>query len=111
MPLVNVHMSKGRTPDQKKALMEAITEVMHTCADAPRESVRVWITEMEATDFMAGGELLSDKKARLAAEASEREAAETAAEASEAAEREAAAREAEASRAAERETAERERSR
>ena len=100
--------------------MEAITEVMHICADAPRESVRVWITEMEATDFMAGGELLSDKKARLAAEASEREAAETAAEASEreaaareaaASEREAAAREAEASEAAARETAEREQSR
>ena len=106
MPLVNVHMSKGRTPEQKKALMEAITEVMHTCADAPRESVRVWITEMEATDFMAGGELLSDKKARLAAEASEREAA-----AREAAASEAAAREADASRAAEKEAAEREQSR
>lgn len=71
MPLVNVHMSAGRTPEQKKALMEAITEVMHVHAGAPRESVRVWITEMEATDFMAGGELLSDKKARLAAEAAE----------------------------------------
>lgn len=106
MPLVNVHMSKGRTPEQKKALMEAITEVMHTCAGAPRESVRVWITEMEATDFMAGGELLSDKKARLAAEASEREAA-----AREAAASEAAAREADASRAAEKEAAEREQSR
>lgn len=106
MPLVNVHMSKGRTPEQKKALMEAITEVMHTCADAPRESVRVWITEMEATDFMAGGELLSDKKARLAAEASE--AAARGAEASEAAAREADASEREA---AEREAAEREQSR
>ena len=106
MPLVNVHMSKGRTPEQKKALMEAITEVMHTCADAPRESVRVWITEMEATDFMAGGELLSDKKARLAAEASEAAARE--AEASEAAAREADASEREA---AEREAAEREQSR
>ena len=106
MPLVNVHMSKGRTPDQKKALMEAITEVMHICAGAPRESVRVWITEMEATDFMAGGELLSDKKARLAAEASEAAARE--AEASEAAVREADASEREA---AEREAAEREQSR
>ena len=98
MPLVNVHMSKGRTPEQKKALMEAITEVMHTCAGAPRESVRVWITEMEAADFMAGGELLSDKKARLAAEAAEREAA-----AGEAAAREAAERETAATEAAERE--------
>ena len=78
MPLVNVHMSTGRTPEQKKALMEAITEVMHVHAGAPRESVRVWITEMEAADFMAGGELLSDKKARLAAEAEARAAAESA---------------------------------
>lgn len=87
MPLVNVHMSTGRTLEQKKALMEAITEVMHVHAGAPRESVRVWITEMEATDFMAGGELLSDKKARLAAEAAE------SAEVAEAAQREAAERE------------------
>lgn len=78
MPLVNVHMSTGRTPEQKKALMEAITEVMHVHAGAPRESVRVWITEMEAADFMAGGELLSDKQARLAAEAEARAAAESA---------------------------------
>lgn len=106
MPLVNVHMSKGRTPEQKKALMEAITEVMHTCAGAPRESVRVWITEMEAADFMAGGELLSDKKARLAAEAAEREAA-----AGEAAERETAATEAAEREAAAGEAAEQELSR
>lgn len=103
MPLVNVHMSKGRTPEQKRALMEAITEVMHTCAGAPRESVRVWITEMEAADFMAGGELLSDKKARLAAEAADREAA-----AGEAAEREAAAAEAAEREAAAGEAAEQE---
>ena len=103
MPLVNVHMSKGRTPEQKKALMEAITEVMHTCAGAPRESVRVWITEMEAADFMAGGELLSDKKARLAAEAAEREAAAGEAAAREAAAGEAAEREAAAGEAAEQE--------
>lgn len=105
MPLVNVHMSKGRTPEQKKALMEAITEVMHVCAGAPRESVRVWITEMEATDFMSGGELLSDKKARLAAEASKE------AEAAEAAEASREAEAAEASEAAAREVAEREQSR
>ena len=80
MPLVNVHMSTGRTPEQKKALMEAITEVMHIHAGAPRESVRVWITEMEATDFMAGGELLSDKKVRLAAEAAKAAKREAAAE-------------------------------
>ncbi len=68
MPLVNIHMATGRSAEQKKALMTAITEAMHEHVGAPRESVRVWITEMDDTDFMAGGELLADKRARLAAE-------------------------------------------
>lgn len=73
MPLVNVHMAEGRTPDQKRALMDAITDAMHEHLGAPRESVRVWVNEFPATDFMAGGELLADKQARLAAEAAERD--------------------------------------
>ena len=68
MPLVNVHMATGRTPDQKRALMEAITEAMVAHVGARREAVRVWIDEFTAGDFMAGGELLSDKQTRLAAE-------------------------------------------
>jgi 4-oxalocrotonate tautomerase len=68
MPLVNVHMAKGRSNDQKRALMAAITDAMVEHVGAPRESVRVWITEMDNTDFMAAGELLADKQARLAAE-------------------------------------------
>lgn len=71
MPLVNVHMAEGRTPEQKKALMEAITAAMTEHIGAPRESVRVWIDEFPNTDFMAGGELLADKQARLAREAEE----------------------------------------
>lgn len=69
MPLVNVHMAKGRTREQKRALMDAITDAMHEHIGAPRDAVRVWITEMENTDFMAGGEVLADKQARLAREA------------------------------------------
>ncbi len=68
MPLVNVHMAEGRTAEQKKALMDAITDAMEEHIGAPRSAVRVWITEMANTDFMAGGELLADKQARLAAE-------------------------------------------
>jgi len=69
MPLVNVHMAEGRTAEQKRALMEAITAAMHEHVGAPRESVRVWIDEFPNTDFMAGGEVLADKQARLAREA------------------------------------------
>lgn len=68
MPLVNVHMAQGRSPEQKKALMAAITDAVVDTLDAPRDSVRVWITEMSNLDYMAGGELLADKQQRLAAE-------------------------------------------
>ena len=49
--------------------MSAITDAMQEHVGAPRESVRVWINEFPNTDFMAGGELLADKQARLAREA------------------------------------------
>jgi 4-oxalocrotonate tautomerase len=68
MPLVNVHMAEGRSSEQKKALMDAITDAMHEHLGAPRESIRVWINEFPNTDFMAGGELLADKQARVAAQ-------------------------------------------
>lgn len=65
MPLVNVKMSAGRTAEQKAALMRAITDAMVEHIGAPQETVRVWITEFPAEDYMAGGELLSDRQARL----------------------------------------------
>ncbi|MEO1060586.1 MAG: 2-hydroxymuconate tautomerase [Actinomycetota bacterium] len=71
MPLVNVHMSTGRSPEQKRALMTAITDAVEEHLGAQRDSVRVWITEMDPTDYMAAGELLADKQARLARERSE----------------------------------------
>ena len=70
MPLVNVHMATGRSPEQKRALMTAITDAVEEHLGASRDSVRVWITEMDPTDYMAAGELLADKQARLARETS-----------------------------------------
>lgn len=68
MPLIQIHMAQGRSPEQKRALLNAITDAVVDSVGAPRDSVRVWITEMADTDFMAGGELLADKQARLARE-------------------------------------------
>ena len=71
MPLVHVQIATGRTDEQKRALMTAMTDAMVEHLGSPRDSVRVWITEFANTEFMAGGELLADKQARLAAEAAE----------------------------------------
>ncbi|HQV58054.1 MAG TPA: 2-hydroxymuconate tautomerase [Ilumatobacteraceae bacterium] len=65
MPLVNVHMATGRTDEQKKALMTAITEAVMTTIGAPLDSIRVWIDEFEPTEYMAAGQTLADKRAGL----------------------------------------------
>jgi 4-oxalocrotonate tautomerase len=66
MPLINVHMAAGRTDEQKKALMAALTRAAQESIGAPLPSIRVWITEMQPTEFMAGGELMADRQAKAA---------------------------------------------
>ena len=68
MPLVSVSMAKGRTVEQKRALLVGITKVINETLGAPVSSIRVWVNEFETTDFIAGGEILADKRAREAAE-------------------------------------------
>jgi 4-oxalocrotonate tautomerase len=68
VPLINIHMAEGRTAEQKLALLRAITDAVVEHLGAPLDSVRVWIDEFPATDYMTGGELLADKRRRLAAE-------------------------------------------
>jgi 4-oxalocrotonate tautomerase len=63
MPLINVHMAEGRSLEQKKALMSAITDAVVDSIGASRESVRVWIDEFPADHYMAAGELLSERNA------------------------------------------------
>ena len=69
MPLVNVTMARGRSPEQKGAMLQAIADAIHESIGAPRDSIRVWVNEVENTDFLAGTEILAEKQARLASEA------------------------------------------
>ncbi len=62
MPLIQVNMLKGRTPEQKAALLQAITAAVHESIGAPVASIRVWIHEFPPTDFIAGGQLASDRE-------------------------------------------------
>jgi 4-oxalocrotonate tautomerase len=61
MPLIEVHLARGRTEQQKRALMEAITDAVHRSIDAPLPSIRVWIQEFAPDEFMAAGEVLADR--------------------------------------------------
>jgi 4-oxalocrotonate tautomerase len=63
MPLIQVHLAEGRTDDQKRDLLSAITHAVHASIGADLPSIRVWIVEVPATEYMTGGELLADRRA------------------------------------------------
>ena len=55
MPLIQISMLEGRTPEQKKALLAAVTEAVHTSIGAALPSIRVWVQEFGPQDYMAEG--------------------------------------------------------
>lgn len=47
MPYVTVKMLSGRTVEQKRALIEKVTEAVSETTNAPKENITVFIEEME----------------------------------------------------------------
>lgn len=61
MPLVEIHLLEGRTDDQKKALLTAVTAAVRDSIGAPLETIRVWVQEFSPTEYMTAGILAADK--------------------------------------------------
>lgn len=57
MPLINVHMWKGRTKHQKDELAKAITLAFFDIAGTPPESVQIIFQDVEKEDWAIGGKL------------------------------------------------------
>jgi 4-oxalocrotonate tautomerase len=55
-------MLKGRTIEQKRRLVECVTDAMVEEAKTPKEGVVVTIVEIEREDYARGGVLMADKK-------------------------------------------------
>ncbi|MGD0782069.1 MAG: 2-hydroxymuconate tautomerase [Candidatus Aminicenantales bacterium] len=62
MPLIEVHLLEGRTAEQKKALLVALTKAVQESIGAPADSIRIWIEEFTPKDYMAAGVWYGDKK-------------------------------------------------
>ena len=60
MPEVYVHVVKGRTFEQKKALVQDITSAVMKHMNAPADAVVVTIIEAEADSKGKGGVILRD---------------------------------------------------
>jgi 4-oxalocrotonate tautomerase len=63
MPTIRVEMFEGRSPEQKKALVKALTQAAVESLDARPEAVDVILYEVKKSDWATAGELWSDRKA------------------------------------------------
>jgi 4-oxalocrotonate tautomerase len=55
-------MLKGRTIEQKRRLVERVTDAMAEEAKTPKDGVVVTIVEIEREDYARGGVLMADRK-------------------------------------------------
>lgn len=62
MPTYHVEMMEGRTIDQKKKLVEAITRVSVEILGGVPESVDIIITDIQRENWATGGKLWSEPR-------------------------------------------------
>ncbi|HEX5564352.1 MAG TPA: 2-hydroxymuconate tautomerase [Sporosarcina sp.] len=62
MPYVTVKMLEGRTEEQKRNLVEKVTDAVAETTGAPVENVVVFIEEMPKNHYAVAGKRLSDKE-------------------------------------------------
>ncbi|HEY2194583.1 MAG TPA: 2-hydroxymuconate tautomerase [Actinomycetospora sp.] len=63
MPLVQITLARGRTPEQLAALGEKVTAAVSEAVGAPAGNVRVVVTECEPEHWFVGGESLAELRA------------------------------------------------
>jgi 4-oxalocrotonate tautomerase len=61
VPLVQVSLAAGRTPEQIRALISELTAAVVRAVDAPQSSVRVMVTEVPATHWAAGDVTIQER--------------------------------------------------
>ncbi|MFZ6641037.1 4-oxalocrotonate tautomerase [Undibacterium sp. TC4M20W] len=62
MPTINVQMFEGRTLEQKRAFVKAVTEASAQTLGCSLDAVDIIIQEIKREDWASGGILWSDKK-------------------------------------------------
>lgn len=60
MPIVTVQLLEGRTHEQKKAMVEKITEAVVETTNASPEKVMIIIEDMSKNHFASAGVLASE---------------------------------------------------
>ena len=55
MPFAQIYILEGRTEEQKRAVIEKVTQALHEATDAKKETIRVWIHEMPKENWGIAG--------------------------------------------------------
>ena len=62
MPLVEVTLVEGRTPEQLRSLMTALTGAVEASIGAPKDSIRVILRELPPTHWAAGDVTIAERR-------------------------------------------------
>lgn len=60
MPFAQIYILEGRTDDQKRAVIERVTDALCSALDAKREAVRVMILDVPKGQWGIGGKTAKD---------------------------------------------------
>ncbi|MFE4837467.1 4-oxalocrotonate tautomerase family protein [Arthrobacter sp. NPDC056691] len=63
MPLIEVTLAEGRTPDQLRALLGDVHTAVERSLEVPGPSIRVIIREVPPEHWLSGGQTLAEKAA------------------------------------------------
>lgn len=65
MPVLKINIIEGRTLEQKRALITAVTDAVCSSLGAKRETVRIMIEDMPRENYAIAGELICDRDAKI----------------------------------------------
>lgn len=60
MPFAQIYLLEGRTEEQKRAVIEKVTEALQQSLNAPKENIRVWIHDMPKENWGIAGQTAKD---------------------------------------------------
>jgi len=60
MPFAQIYMIEGRTEEQKRAVIEKVTQALVEALDAPKQNVRVWIHDVPKENWGIAGVSVKD---------------------------------------------------
>ncbi|WP_256761949.1 4-oxalocrotonate tautomerase [Cohnella sp. WQ 127256] len=55
MPIINIQLMEGRSPEKIRSLIETVTDAVAEELNSPKERIRVLVTEVPKTHWGIGG--------------------------------------------------------